>query len=165
MKLPIAFMALLSIFYFPTQDDMKEISKNKMTVKWKIDQEFIHFDMEAPTDGWVAIGFNETASLAGTYLLMGRIRNGKAEIVEHYTNQPGSYKPIAAYGITNQVLSITGNEIGSNTRLRFTIPISAASKYHKDLLPDTNWSMLIAYSVADDFQHHSIMRTSVNIKL
>jgi len=121
--------------------------------------------MEAITDGWVAVGFNENSSLIGTYLLMGRVKDGKPEIVEHYTSKPGSYKPIIQYGIASQIKFISGTEAGNFTKLKFSIPVAAASKYHKELLTDSKWTLLMAYSLDDDFQHHSIMRTSVDIKL
>jgi len=158
-------MALLTITQNQPQDTMKEVHKNNMIVRWKMEKESIYFEMEAPTNGWVAIGFNETTSLAGTYLLMGRIRNGKAEVVEHYTERPGNYKPIADLGIPNQVISISGDEKGNLTKLKFSIPISKSSKYHKQLSKETKWTLLLAYSVDDDFQHHSIMRTSMEIIL
>jgi len=165
MKTLIICMAMLSIGLFHQKPNMKEISKNNMTVRWKTEQEIIHFEMEAPTDGWVAIGFNETSSLTGTYLLMGRVKNGKTEVVEHYTSQPGSYKPIVQYGVASQITIISGTETGNFTRLKFSIPVAAASKYHKELLTDSKWTLLMAFSLDDDFQHHSIMRTSVDIKL
>lgn len=165
MKWIIICVALLTTTQVKSQESMKEVQKNNMTVRWKMGKEHIYFEMEAPTDGWVTIGFNETTSLAGTYLLMGRIRNGKAEVVEHYTKSPGSYKPITNYGIPSQTIGVLGTEKGNATSLKFSIPIKKASKYHKQLAPDTNWVLLMAYSLDDDFQHHSIMRTSVEIKL
>lgn len=144
---------------------MNEVHKNSIIVRWEIMEEHIHFEMEAPTDGWVAIGLNEEPSLAGTYLLMGRIRNGKAEVVEHYTEKPGSYKPLAAYGLTPTPFDVSGGENTRKTRLSFSVPIQKVSKYHKQLLTGTEWTLLMAYSLSDDFQHHSIMRTSMKIKL
>lgn len=165
MKLVIICMAILAITQIQPQDSMKEVRKNNMRVSWKLEKEHIQIEIEAPTNGWVAIGFNETSSLAGTYLLMGRIQNGKAEVVEHFTEKPGSYKPITKYGIPNQVSSTSGDEKGNLTKLKFSIPISKSSKYHKQLSSGTKWNLLMAYSVDDDFQHHSIMRTSIEITL
>lgn len=165
MKIVIICMAILTITQIQPQDNMKKVRKNNMAVSWKMEKEYIHFEMKAPTNGRVAIGFNETTSLAGTYLLMGRIRNGKAEVVEHYTEKPGNYKPTADLGIRNQVISISGDEKGNLTKLKFSVPISKSSKYHKQLSMDSKWTLLLAYSLDDDFQHHSIMRTSVNIKI
>ena len=158
-------MVLMSVFQIHQKPDMKEISKNNMTVKWKIEKELIHFEMEAPTDGWVAIGFNENGALAGTYLIMGRVKNGEIEIVEHYTDRPSSYKSIIQYGIKSQLTNISGTETEYSTSLKFSIPMKAASRYHKELMSDTKWKLLMAYSLDDDFQHHSIMRTSVEIRL
>ncbi|MDW3209100.1 MAG: DOMON domain-containing protein [Reichenbachiella sp.] len=165
MKIVIICMAILTITQIQPQDSMKEVRKNNMTVSWKMEKEYIQVEMEAPTNGWVAIGFNKTTSLTGTYLLMGRIRKGKAEVVEHYTEKPGNYKPIADLGVPNQVISISGHEKGNLTKLKFSIPISKSSKYHKQLSTETKWTLLLAYSVDDDFQHHSIMRTSMEIIL
>lgn len=163
MKIVIICMAILTITQIQPQDSMKEVRKNNMTVCWKMEKEYIQVEMEAPTNGWIAIGFNETSSLKGTYLLMGRIRKGKAEVVEHYTEKLGNYKPIADLGVPNQVISISGHEKGNLTKLKFSIPISKSSKYHKQLSTETKWTLLLAYSVDDDFQHHSIMRTSMEI--
>jgi DOMON domain len=165
MKGFITCMAMISLAQAQAQSNMMEISKNNMTVRWRIENELIHFEMEAPTHGWVAIGFSESASLTGTYLLMGRIQNGKSEVVEHFTDQPGSYRPIIDYGEANQTISVSGDEVGNMTRLKFSIPILKVSKYHKNLSPGTTWNLLLAYSISDDFQHHSIMRTSVEIIL
>ena len=69
MKIVIICMVILNITQIQPQDSMKEVRKNNMRVSWKLEKEYIQFEMEAPTNGWVAIGFNETTSLAGTYLL------------------------------------------------------------------------------------------------
>lgn len=165
MKTLIICMAMLSVCQFHQKPNMKEISKNNMTVKWEIEQGLIYFEMEATTEGWVAVGFSECSSLTGTYLLMGRVKDGKPEVVEHHTSKPGSYKPIVQYGIASQITNISGTETGNFTRLKFSIPIKATSKYHKELLTGSKWTLLMAYSLDDEFQHHSIMRTSVDIKL
>lgn len=165
MKTSPIRLAIFMVCQLLQQTNMKQIIRNNMTVKWKIEAEVIHFEMEAPTDGWVAIGFNQTSSLTGTYLLMGRVKNGVAEVVEHYTAKPGSYQPIIQYGVPSQTTHISGTEAEKMTRLKFVIPMAAASKYHKNLLPGTPWTLLMAYSLDDDFQHHSIMRTSLDITL
>lgn len=165
MKGTVICWALWALTQVQPQYTMKEVHKNNMTVRWKIEKELIHIEMEAPTDGWVTIGFNETPSLAGYYLLMGRMRHGKAEVVEHYTNKPGSYKPIADYGVSSQIIAISGVERENMTQLKFSMPLKKLSKYHKQLSENSKWILLLAYSLDDDFQHHSIMRTSTEITL
>jgi len=96
---------------------------------------------------------------------MGRIKGGRPEVVEHYVEKPGLYKPISEYGVLNRVISVWGEESKKGTILRFSLPTFKTSKYHKELRSKSKWCLLIAYSRDDDFQHHSAMRSSVNIIL
>ena len=165
MRKIIIGLTILLALKLNAQNNMKQIKKDGMTVKWEIVDDQLHVEMSAPTEGWVTVGFNENSNITGAYLLMGRVRNGKAEVVEHFTSSPGNYQPISNYKVPNQVKDIKGSENGKNTELTFKIPIAAASKYHKHLTKGSTWSMIMAYSLEDDFQHHSIRRTSVSIKL
>ncbi len=145
--------------------NMKQIKKNNMQVSWHYQNDRIFFKMIAPTDGWITIGFNTSAGTAGAYLLMGHVVKGKAEVVEHYTTSPGNYNPITKFGATAQVKDAYGKQNGEHTSIGFSLPVHANSKYQRNLTEGLEYIMLIAYSQEDDFQHHSIMRTSVKIKL
>ncbi len=136
-----------------------------MTVSWKYEDNSIYFEMTAPTEGWIAIGFNPDAGITGTYLLMGRVVNGKAEVVEHYTVSPGNYKAINILGDAIAVQDVSGEENSNSTTIRFSLPMETDGKYQRNMIADTPYQMLLAYSRDDDFQHHSMMRTSVSIKL
>lgn len=161
----ISLCFLMAISLSHKQDMKHTISKNKMTVRWQVEGDLIHFEMEAPTKGWVAIGFNETDQITGAYLLMGRVRHNKTEVLEHFTESPGNYHPLENYGIVNQVRNISGTEKDGRTTLKFSIPLTPASRYHKKLWTGKQWWLILAYSREDDFQHHSVMRTSESIKL
>ena len=144
---------------------MNSVTKNDMTVNWQYQNDRIHFEMSAPTDGWVTIGFNTGSGMIGAYLLMGHIVNGHTNIVEHFTSSPGNYQPISNYGVPSAVQNISGREAPKRTTLKFSLPIQATSQYQKDLTENMEYTMILAFSREDDFQHHSMMRTSVNIKL
>ncbi len=145
--------------------EVKEVSKNGMSVSWTFKNDRIFIAMDAPTDGWLAIGFNTSSGITGTYLLMGHIINEKVEVVEHYTTSPGNYNPITKFEATSQVKDMQGKQNGQHTTIAFSLPVHAISKYQRDLKEGLEYIMLIAYSQEDDFQHHSIMRTSTEIKL
>jgi hypothetical protein len=161
----IAFSTFTFLACRPQQKNMQTISKNGMTVTWYHQNERIYFGMSAPTDGWIAIGFNVSDDIKGTYLLMGNVVDDKPNVVEHYTVSTGNYKPITAFAVPSQVQHVEGVESKKNTVLNFSLPVKAISKYQKDLLPGCKYMLHIAYSREDDFQHHSMMRTSVNILL
>ncbi len=141
------------------------ITKNNMTVSWRFHEDRIHFEMSAPTTGWVTIGFNTHSGTKGAYLLMGNIVEGKPAVVEHYTLSPGNYQPIESLGESPQVSDIAGVERANSSTLKFSLPVKSANQYQRELAKGLNYTMIIAYSQEDDFQHHSMMRTSVDITL
>lgn len=143
----------------------KTLTKNGMTVSWLYQQDRIYFELEAPTEGWIAIGFNSTNVLPGSYLLMGNLIAGKPEVVEHYTLRPGDYRPVSELGGSAQIRDVSGTESEGKTRIRFSVPIESRNQYAKNLVEGSSWTLHMAYSQEDDFQHHSRMRTAVEVQL
>lgn len=147
-------------------NDTQQISQSGMDIAWEHRDGRVYFEISAPTAGWVTIGFNESAGLKGAWLLMGRVVNGKAELVEHHTIGPGNYKPVTELGGTATVQHVSGQESNGTTTLQFSVPARPGGKHQKVLRPGTHYpATIVAYSRHDDFQHHSIMRTTANIKL
>ncbi|MDN5214777.1 DOMON domain-containing protein [Fulvivirgaceae bacterium BMA12] len=144
---------------------MKTITKNNMTVSWEYKNDRIHFAMKAPAEGWVAIGFNTEENITGTYLLMGNVIAGVPDVIEYYTINPGNYRPVTALGGKSGVDHVAGEEYNGNTSLKFSLPLRSKTGYGRLLTEGTSYVMVLAYSLEDDFQHHSIMRTSIKIKL
>jgi hypothetical protein len=142
----------------------KKVVESGMTISWRYEGNRVFFEMQAPTTGWVAIGFNKGESITGTWWLMGRVVNGRAEVVEHYTVSPGNYPTVTSLGEQPQVAAVQGSETNS-TQLSFSLPLVAGHRYAQSLAAGTPLVMHIAYSREDDFKHHSMMRTTVLIKL
>ncbi|MEL7342506.1 MAG: hypothetical protein AAGM67_18635, partial [Bacteroidota bacterium] len=74
---------LVLLVLFPLaerQDPSGTIHKNGMEVKWQREGDRIWFEVQAPTDGWLGISFNENEGIVGSWLLMGRVVAGKAEV-------------------------------------------------------------------------------------
>lgn len=165
MKNTIFIILLLIVNRCNSQRAMKSIHKKDMVVSWFYSPTHIHFEICAPTKGWATIGFNTTSSIKNTYLLMGNVTNSKPNVVEHYTLSPGNYKSFPDLKIKNNVIKISGIENRNQTKLFFSIPIIAIAPYKPILAEGKTYVMLMAYSLEDDFQHHSIMRTSKKIKL
>ncbi|MEM6696990.1 MAG: DOMON domain-containing protein [Bacteroidota bacterium] len=163
-------MLLLLILYgamltLPANCSQGKVERNGMTVKWKIKYERIHFEMEAPTDGWLAIGFNEKEGLVGTNLIMGAVKNNQVTMTDDFIVSFGNPQPIEKLGGSNQLSDQKGKEQEGRTTIVFSMPIEAADEFHIDLKKGKTIHLLIAYSTSDDFDHHSIMRTSAEITL
>ncbi|WP_190811594.1 DOMON domain-containing protein [Flagellimonas sp. S3867] len=166
LKTMAALVALAPATCWSTKHYSKnEISKLGMHIKWHYGNQRIHFTLNAPTAGWLAIGFNDTEQLSGTYLLMANVIGEKTNVVEHYTVKPGNYSPISELGGYAEVKDVQGveNEFGST--ISFSLPIAPTSKFKKPLKQGSEYSLLIAFSQEDDFQHHSLKRTAVPIIL
>lgn len=156
---------LMALAFNPSEQPKNTIEKNGMKVRWRFHNDRIHFNISAPTTGWVAIGFNEKQGLEGTYLLMGRVSNGVAEVKEHFVVAPGDYRPLEAFQAPIAVTVAQGVEEAGATSLKFSVPVQPVDAFRKQMLPVSNLHLLLAYSTSDDFQHHSIMRTQTKIQL
>ncbi len=143
----------------------KTISKNNMNIHWHFENDRVHFKINAPTSGWIAIGFNPNKGIKGSYLLMARVKNGKAEVVEHYTLSPGNYKSLESLGEKDLVENVKGEELKNFSEVEFSLPINSKTKYRYKLNPGMDYNLIMAFSRDDDFKHHSMMRTSTQIKL
>jgi len=144
---------------------MKTIEKNGMTVSWQFRGDQIEIEVFAPTQGWVAIGFNESDQLKGTNLIMGNVKANHTKVSDRYIVDFGDHRSIETLNGINHLSEIKGEESKKGTTLQFNVCRKAKDKYHFDLVKDNSINLLLAYSQADDFDHHSIMRTSIKIKL
>ncbi|MFK7969092.1 MAG: DOMON domain-containing protein [Bacteroidia bacterium] len=144
---------------------MSSITKNDMTVRWEQQGEFLRFELEAPTQGWLAIGFNPKDQLAHTQLIMACVEQGKPKVEDFWVLAPGDYRPVSSLQGKAATTQVEGKESTRGTTMSFYVPIQAVDRYHYDLHGHTSFNLLMAYSQSDDFMHHSIMRTSVTVSL
>jgi len=142
---------------------MKHVNKNGMDVSWKIEEEHLLISVSAPSTGWVAVGFNTTDDLAGTNLIMAAVVGSDVILSDRYILAPGKHNPVAELGGTPAAIVVSGSENPAGTAITFKLPLLAQDKLHFDLSPGRSFHLLMAYSREDDFMHHSVMRTSVEI--
>jgi hypothetical protein len=148
-----------------TNDTMNKIGKNGMTVSWKIEEEHLRIVMTAPATGWVAIGFNTADELAGTNLLMGCVINTEVMLSDRYIVAPGDHRPVSDLGGTPAARLLSGSEDEHATRIEFLLPQKASDPWHHTLQAGQTYTLLLAFSLQDDFAHHSAMRTTTTITL
>lgn len=143
----------------------KQVRKNGMTVHWKYQNDRIVFSMSAPTTGWMAIGFNQSDNLTGSYFLMGRIEGDQGAVIEYHTYAPGDYRPIFTDQNKSQVQVLSCKEFEKSSTITFSLPIHQNHDLGQDLTQNKHLVMHIAFSRSKDFSHHSMMRTSLSVKL
>ena len=147
------------------QDKMNKISKNGMTVSWETKGDRLVIKMFAPTKGWLAIGFNDKGGLANTNLIMSCVRNGQVFIEDQFIKSPGSHIKVTDLGGNDQTSRHSGEETAKGTTISFEITQTALDQFHHNLKEGQKYHLLMAFSREDDFQHHSMMRTSIEIIL
>lgn len=165
LKCTLLILAILTSKSLTAQNMDKEINKHGMQVSWSFEADQLMIVMSAPTTGWVTVGFNENPSTDGAYLLMGNIIHSKITVTEHYTLSPGNYKPFSQLGAAENISIISGKESSTQTTITFKIVFDERNKYQEQLQEGKSLYMIMAYSRADDFQHHSMWRESVKITL
>lgn len=168
MRLLLFIMLLLygQMAPMPTNfHTMQKVEKNGMSVEWIIQEDQINFEVFAPEHGWVAIGFNPENRLPGTHLIMGKIEGGSCTISDRYIVNFGNHQAAKELGGKNHLSNIEGRECWKGTLLKFSIDKTPKDAFHYPLQQGKSYTLWIAYSESDDFQHHSSMRTSVEITL
>lgn len=144
----------------------QSITLRGMTFAWAYANTQLHIALRAPTRGWVAIGFNQRNQLAGTNLIMGAILpNGTVHVQDRYIMRAGLHRAKAELGAHDRVGNAWGIENRNTTDIRFSLPITANDRYSYTLARGQQWHVLLAYSVDDDFMHHSRMRTHTIVQL
>lgn len=166
MKLKLIFMATLyGCSAFTNTVERTEKVMNRMAVRWEIQGDKISFELSSPEHGWVAIGFNDENGMAGTHLIMASVKDNKVVAKDFYVKSPGNYAAITDLGGKGIVYDAEGYEGFSGTQVKFTLPLNHEAIYYLPLQQGKEYHLLMAYSMEDDFDHHSIMRTSTTIKL
>jgi hypothetical protein len=162
-KLILPLIAAL-IFLHPLLGQ-QSFSDHGMHVEWSFSDDSITFKIESPTSGWQAIGFNSTSELTGTYLMLSRIINGKAEVIEHYVFAPGRYTSISELGKTQRAEVHKSYQEETKTHIEFSLPRASSHSYTKAFEEGKDMIIHYAYSLSTDFEHHSIYRSLRHIIL
>lgn len=156
---------LSSTLFIPGSTPGGSVTRNGMTVRWEYQADRIHFELRAPTTGWIATGINDRDQLPGMYFVMGRVGTNGPEAIEHHTLRQGDYRSLTELGVPARVAEVQGGEEDGSTRISFSLPIKASSTYHQSFTRGREVYLMFAYSQEDDFRHHSRMRTSVLLQL
>ncbi len=147
------------------KENYRSISINGMAFQWKVEGDMLHCKAIAPCKGWIAVGFHTKDQLAGTHLIMGAAEEGFYKMDDRYIVRPGLHKNMLELGVQEALYNKSVTESDNQTTMQFSVPLITTDAYHQDLIPGKTYYVLLAYSLEDDFQHHSIMRTSVSINL
>ncbi len=143
----------------------KTITVAGITFSWQFAGDRLHCVLEAPTQGWVALGFNTQSGLADTHLIMVAVKDGITVMDDLYIMGPGDPRSIEDLGGQMDLEDVQGHQVDGKTRVMFSIPASPADSWRKELREGNRYHVLLAYSTHDDFAHHSRIRRHPEVVL
>jgi|GEM_PF-2252169 len=159
------FLLGLYLFQFAGLYGQQTAHVAGISFAYSIEQNKLVCKMEAPTNGWVGVGFNKQNSIVGSDLLLFNIVNGKSTYTDLFVKSAGNPKKDIDLGGENSIRLIDSQENENNTMVHFSIPLNSDDPFdftHK--IGESFW-LILAYSVEDEFEHHSRVRKHIPFKL
>ncbi len=142
-----------------------EISAEGITLQWKISGPLLEVVLSAPTDGWVAVGFDPTSLMKDANIIIGFVRDGAPEIRDDFGSWYTSHDPDESQGGSNDVIIRGGSESGKKTELAFALPLDSGDPNDRTLVEGKTYTVILAYGTVDDFTTRHKKRTRVEITL
>jgi len=147
-KLIVVLTALLTCFGGMTalaNSYDHEVKAKNMTFAWKVDGDTLHAKMSAKTKGWVGVGFNPSNKMKDANFILGYVKDGKAEIADHFGTKATGHAADSKSGGSEDVTLVGGTEEGGMTTIEFTLPMNSGDKMDGALNADGDTMLLLAY--------------------
>lgn len=152
-KILIGFLSLIFLsvpFVAGAGEYEHSLTAENMTVQWRVDQTMIHLKLTAPTEGWVAIGFDPEDAMRGADIIMGAVKNGKVKIVDHYADKKRGHTPDDKLGGKEDVINPQGSEVDGTTSIWFSLPLGSDEKWDKTIDVNRMYPIMLAYGAGPD---------------
>ena len=139
----------------------KEIVVKGMKLSYEIIDETIEIELNAPTNGWVGVGFNDQNSIVKSDLLLFHVIGNKVKAKDMYVVGFGDPQEDLMMGGTMDVKDLEGKEINNTTQIKFKLPFPSQDSFDFKHRKGKEFWLILAYSTHDEFDHHSRMRQHV----
>ena len=146
----VVFMGLLVPGTLWAQDYKHSFDAEDMKVFWTVDGDKIHVKLSAPTEGWVAIGFDPEDAMKGGDIAIGAVKKGKVRIEDHFGDRKRGHSPDDKLGGGNNILDPQGMEENGVTTISFTRALAAGDKYDKSIETGKLYRIMVAYGSGRD---------------
>ena len=156
---------LLCVMANTKTQGQEKITASGITFTYQIIEERLKCSLEAPTNGWIGVGFNTKNAIVGSDLLLFNIIDQQVSSTDLYVKGVGNPVRDIKNGGRNSIVIKEGKERQGYTKVHFSIPlISGDPNDFEHSLGQKAW-LILAYSTDDDFEHHSRVRRHIPFTL
>ncbi|WP_300064466.1 DOMON domain-containing protein [uncultured Roseobacter sp.] len=147
-----------------TNSGWREIELNRTHLRFWHENRRLHAQFGAPTDGWLAVGFNNEQVLEGTRFVIGAMKNGSFHAEKHIVVGPG-HPTVQSLGYEATVTGVTGEVTATHSTMAFSLPHVFPDTSSPSLSPGKTTHLMLACSQDANFSHHSAWRRHLDITL
>ncbi len=121
-----------------------------------LEGEELEMTMEAPTTGWVAVGFDPEAAMRGADMAVGYVEEDEVHLMDHWGDGATSHRADSELGGSGDLTPVSWSEADGATTITFRRPAAAGDAYDRPLTPGGTHTVIAAYGRddADDFESH-----------
>lgn len=143
------------------------ITINRITLTWKPEGENLNVTIRAPTNGWVAVGFDPSIAMMDANIIIGYVKGDQVFIRDDYGSTLTSHKADVDGGGRDNVTNKRGKEEEGATEIGFTIPLDSGDKRDRKLVVGRRYKVLLAngHYGEDNFTSLHKTRTAVDIEI
>lgn len=130
-------------------DYQHSLTAEKVTFDWTVDGDNLAVKLSAPTEGWVAVGFNPVKRMQGANIVLGYVKKGKVKVFDEIGTKPIQHAKDDKQGGTDNVTLVGGSEEGGTTTIEFTIPLNSGDAQDGVIDPAGDTVVILAYGERD----------------
>ena len=143
----------------------RTIALGGMEFAWRHRAGRLHGHLSAPGTGWLAVGFNETRTLKGTRFVIAAVADGRTR-AELHVALPPDHRPVEdVTGHPADLRDLDGRFEDGRSWLSFSLPHRSPDRMGLELSPGLSIHLMLAWSHAPDFDHHSAWRGHADVVL
>jgi hypothetical protein len=159
----LLLFTLIAVSAFAQQ--WKSVDEGDFHLEWMTDGGNLKIVVSAPTEGWVAVGFDPTNKMKDANIIIGYVENGRAVVEDHYANNIFAHRSDLDFGGSRDVSDVSGRESAGTTEMSFTIPLDSGDEYDRPLVVGETYKVILAYGKRDRISVKHDERESVDITL
>ncbi len=146
-------------------DYQHSMKAGDMSFAWQLEEDRLHVQLSAETEGWVAVGFNPETAMLNANILIGYVENGAVSVEDHFGIGKRRHGEDTRGGGSADVENPAGSEEDGITTVSFAIPLDSGDKYDPPVKGDGSDIVILAYGTRDSVRLRHKFRATYKVNL